>query len=110
MRISSHLAVAGLALMLRACAHHQPAWEPNAVITISGKPTAALSPGQSWKEMLARAARVTVAHGHRYFRLTGFSRAGAGLAPGSDIRIVMLDEKRTRDDQDAYLLLEPGGA
>lgn len=57
--------------------------------------------------MLARAARITVDHGHRYFRVVGASHAAGVLAPGANLQIRMLNQMQTGDDWDAYLYLEP---
>ena len=57
--------------------------------------------------MLTRAARATVDHGHRYFRLIGASHSAGALAPGASLQIRMLDQMQTGEDWDAYLLLEP---
>lgn len=102
MRFIPILAIA--VVVLQGCAHHQPVWAQGSLIRISGKTSQNLSPDETTRQMLGRAARATVDHGHRYFVLVNVP-AGGKLQPGANLDIRMLDDNRG-GAFDAYALLE----
>jgi hypothetical protein len=111
------LAVAGLLslVLLSGCANHEaPLPNPrNAVI--SGKDTAGLSPADAQNLILAKAARLTVDHGFRYFALVNAPPAPTAmftLTPGASITIRLFHDGEVKPSKpgtwDAFRLLSLG--
>ncbi|MDE1938178.1 MAG: hypothetical protein KGI68_04085 [Alphaproteobacteria bacterium] len=88
-------ALCGLALS--ACAHPVPPMRNDHVIVISGKETVGDSDRSATQKILTIAARTTLGHGFRYFRIIGTpyasSRGGAlSIAPGTTVTIEVYRE------------------
>jgi len=89
------LAAAGLLSLaiLSGCAGHEPPLQNARTAVIPGRDTAGLSQADAQEEVLAKAARITVDHGFRYFSLVSVSSsaqtatAPVTLSPGAGITI-----------------------
>jgi hypothetical protein len=83
-------ALCGLALS--SCAHPAPPMRNDHVIVISGKETVGENDRSATQKILTIAARATLGHGFRYFRIVGTpysaSRGSAlSIAPGTTVTI-----------------------
>ena len=99
------------AFLLFGCVSHAPIWENPRGVVVSGKDMAGLTPAAAYQAMLARAARLTVDHGYRYFTVTDPSLPAKDgtLKPGANITIRVFHEGGTRYPApgvwDAFMLL-----
>lgn len=86
--------------MLVACAHPAPAMRDERTAVISGRETRGYSPSDAVQKDLVLAAKMTVDHGFRYFRIVSshvpFGAGGdAAIQPGADVTIRVFHEGET---------------
>lgn len=78
-------------LALSACAHPLPPMQNDHTVVISGRNTAGYNAGDAAQKTLIEAARLTLDHGFRYFRIVGSSNMYSGgppsIRPGADVTI-----------------------
>jgi hypothetical protein len=84
-------------LALSACAHHVRPMFNDRTVVISGKRTVGDSTGEATQKILIQAARLTLDHGFRYFRIAGSQNVpGRGdalsIRPGADVTIEVYRE------------------
>lgn len=103
--------------LLFACARHMPPLSANHTLWVPGRDTASMTAPVIQRFLLARAARLTVDHGYRYFAIVAPAiRSGTpdpiGLKPGTDLTIQLFRPGEARRTGyrvwDAYALLSPG--
>ncbi len=108
---------------LQACARHLPPLPANGMLTISGRGTEGMTQAAASQSLLAKAAKLTVDHGFRYFTLINPAAARPGnggtplgtplaLQPGSNITIRLFHEGDVKASApgilDAFMLLSAG--
>jgi hypothetical protein len=98
-RHSIFLAVTIAAALLTACAHHTVPLANSGVVHVPGRATAGLHQREATERALVLAAKITVDHGFRYFRIVG-GRDAFALQPGTGFSIKLTAE----DDGSAGLL------
>jgi hypothetical protein len=103
--------------LLAGCAHHMPGLSANHMLMVSGRETQSMDAPGTRRFLLARAARLTVDHGYRYFAIVNPAIASGtpdpvSLKPGGNltIRLYRPGEARMPGYRvwDAYALLSPG--
>ena len=111
------LAAAGLLSLaiLSGCAGHEPPLQNARTAVIPGRDTAGLSQADAQEEVLAKAARITVDHGFRYFTLAKVppsaqaATAPVALTPGAGITIRLFHEGEIKPSRpgtwDAFRIL-----
>jgi len=111
------LAAAGLLnlALMSGCASLAPPLQGPRTAVISGKDTAGLVQADAQEQILAKAARVTVDHGFRYFILvntpssTQTAIAPVALSPGASITIRLFHDGEVKPSRpgtwDAFRLL-----
>ena len=108
MRVSKNFAFARLhgrrivvsvlcGLALAACAHHMRPMFNDRTAVISGKRTVGDSTGEATQKLLIQAARLTLDHGFRYFRIANSQNVPGGgdalsIRPGADVTIEVYRE------------------
>ncbi len=93
------LAVLGLAGLV-GCASPAPAMRDERTAVISGRETEGAAPADAVQKALLLAAKMTVDHGFRYFRIVGsaspFSTGGdTSIRPGADVTIKVFHDGET---------------
>jgi hypothetical protein len=77
-----------LGLLLGGCAHHLRPMANDHTIVVPGRSTAGLNQNDARRNTLVAAARLTLDHGYRYFRIAGVDNAAAWpLRPGQAVTI-----------------------
>ncbi len=76
-------------LVLTGCAHHLPRMAAGHTIVIAGRYTAGDDAAVASRKVFVEAARLTLAHGFRYFRIAGWqgSQAMPSIQPGARVTI-----------------------
>lgn len=75
-------------LLLAGCAHHLRPMPDAHAIVVSGRSTANDDAALASRKIMVAAARVTLNHGFRFFRIAGSPRGAAPLIqPGADVTI-----------------------
>jgi hypothetical protein len=82
-------------ILLLSLAAYMPALRGDDVATISGRATAGYNPSDAVRKTLTIAAKITVDHGFRYFRIMGAAGGADGTAsvrPGVAVAIKLYGE------------------
>jgi hypothetical protein len=103
--------------LLMGCAHPMPQLSASHTLLVSGRETQSMNAPDTQRFLLARAARLTVDHGYRFFAILEPAIASGtpdpiSLKPGTNltIRLYRPGEARMPGYRiwDAYALLSPG--
>lgn len=98
MRLRAQLLITSCAFLLSgltACVNPAPAMRNERTAVISGRETAGYSQDDAVKKDLVLAAKMTVDHGFRYFRIVDPSRQNGrtgSIRPGADVVITVFHE------------------
>ena len=98
--------------LVAGCVAHAPPLLRGTQAIVPSKETAGLNPDQAADVVLKEAARITLAHGYRYFAILpdgGVSRQSAAftVTPGASVRFQLLKSNHGRAGHvwDAYTIL-----
>jgi hypothetical protein len=82
-----------------SCVHPAPAMLDERTAVISGRETAQSAPADAIQKAMVLAAKITVDHGFRYFRVVGadnqFAMDASSIRPGQDVIIKVFHDGET---------------